>query len=358
LKYQKYVFSESDIMGEPSGGSKYNPPYSGFHKKSSRDPEMVSSKDWSVAIRVVLAALLAIGLAAHGKKKKSLDNSGCLAAIVVGFVSFAVSYRFGLILVLFYYSSSKFTKLKEDVKSKLEDEYAVGGQRNWIQVLANSVIATVIAGIYYYACGEDTHIDFTDHNSIGAILWILYVAHYACANADTWASEIGILSKSKPRLVTTLFIREVPHGTNGGMSLLGTAASGAGGAFIGLIFWVMSFISVDSTSSQYNHYRVVGKNSQAPMIVVGLVAGLLGSLLDSILGATVQATYYSKERCCIVKRHRGQRLDELGKDVVVVSGVDILTNEEVNFYSIALTCVAMVWLGPMIFCLLDSSQCT
>ncbi len=55
--------------------------------------------------------------------------------------------------------------------------------------------------------------------------------HMACCLGDTFASEIGILSKSTPRLVTTW--RKVPPGTNGGMTLLGTLASACGGALIG-----------------------------------------------------------------------------------------------------------------------------
>jgi uncharacterized protein (TIGR00297 family) len=305
-----------------------------------------------IVIRLILALVIALALARHGLKRNSLNTSGAIAAILVGFISFAVSYRFGLILILFYYSSSKFTKLSETTKAKLEDGYKAGGQRNYIQVFANSVIATAFALVYWYFCGEDAHIDFRDSTSVGPMLWILYVSHYACANADTWASEIGILSKAKPRLVTTLWLREVPHGTNGGMSLLGTAASGAGGAFIGLIFWMLSFLTV--TSSNASKVSPYGNNTQFPMVIVGLVAGLLGSLLDSLLGATIQATYYSPSRKCIVKPHRGEKV----KETLQISGVDILTNEEVNFYSIGLTCVIMVWIGPLIFCWMDASQCT
>lgn len=320
----------------------------------------------SVAIRIVLATFISISLARHGLKRQSLNISGAVAAVVVGFISFAVSYRFGVILILFYYSSSKFTKLKENVKAKLEDGYAVGGQRNWVQVLANSVIATALAAIYWFSCGDDAHVDFRDHNDIGPMIWILYISHYACANADTWASEIGILSTSKPRLVTSLWCREVPPGTNGGMSLLGTAASAAGGAFIGFVFWFMSFFAISSSlSSPSNLSR---DNAQWPMIVVGLVAGVLGSLIDSLLGATIQATYYSPSRQCIVKPTHQQKKDNSNNnnsnnnntglnDVVIINGMDVLTNEEVNFYSIALTCMIMIWVGPRIFCLLDASQC-
>eukprot|EP01035_Chromulina_nebulosa_P022643 gene22643-29317_t len=165
--------------------------------------------------------------------RKSLNLSGSIAAFLVGFISFSASYRFGLILILFYYTSSKLTKIKEDIKAKLEDDYSIGGQRNWIQVLANSFLATLVALIYYITYGEDHRINFNNnYERFGSYLWCMYVAHYACAAADTW----GILSTSKPRLITTVFIKEVPHGTNGGMSLLGTISGGLGGAFIGFLF--------------------------------------------------------------------------------------------------------------------------
>lgn len=218
---------------------------------------------------------------------------GAFSALLVGFGSFAVSYRFGVILILFYYTGSKLTKVKEEVKAKLEDDYTIGGQRRAIQVLACSILATVIAILFAYYVGEDCSVEFGSQPSIqleqnvllkfrffflsrkhvAAYLWSMYIAHYATTTADTWASELGILSTNKPRLVTTLFIREVPRGTNGGVSLFGTLASIFGGAFIGLIFWVMSFGAHQPT-----------KYSQYPMILVGIICGFLGSLIDSLLG--------------------------------------------------------------------------
>lgn len=288
----------------------------------------------AISVRYLLATVLSIGFAAHGLKKKSLSLSGSAAAIIVGFSSFAVSYRMGLILILFYYTSSKLTKVQEKVKAKLEDDYLHGGQRTAVQVLANSVLATVVAFIFSLYCGEDAALTLkpsgmlvslygyaADVDTLRTYLSCLYIAHYACATADTWASEVGILSKSNPRLVTSLFLRSVPPGTNGGMSLIGTIASAAGGSFIGLIYYAYDAIFIHSPN-------------QSPIIYFGLYCGVLGSLLDSILGATLQASYYSQSRRCIVKSKPTKIENE---DVRNICGIDILSNEAVNFISIALT---------------------
>ena len=55
-----------------------------------------------IVIRASIAFTLAALLAFHGLKKKSLDQTGAAAAFFVGFVAFAVSYRMGMILILFY----------------------------------------------------------------------------------------------------------------------------------------------------------------------------------------------------------------------------------------------------------------
>jgi hypothetical protein len=75
----------------------------------SSAPSLVAEYGF-VAVRVALAALIAVVLARHGLRKKSLSASGARAAFAVGFTSFAMSYRFGVILIAFYYSSSRLTK--------------------------------------------------------------------------------------------------------------------------------------------------------------------------------------------------------------------------------------------------------
>ena len=169
----------------------------------------------------------------------------------------------------------------------------------------------------------------SDKEFFGSILSCLYISHYACATADTWASELGILSKEQPRLVTTLFLRKVPHGTNGGMSILGTIASGLGGAFIGLVHVCFRY-----PGAGYNLMDHVG------VVAFGACCGIIGSLFDSILGATVQASYYSKEKKCIVKE-----FDTNDESIEHICGVDLLSNEAVNVVSILMTMIFSVTVG-------------
>eukprot|EP01038_Epipyxis_sp_PR26KG_P010954 gene10954-14709_t len=302
-------------------------------------------------------------LAYHGYHKGSLSSSGALAALAVGFFSITSSLRGGLIMLAFYYSSSKLTKLKHDVKMNLEEGYAIGGNRNAIQVFASSLLATVLSVVLYFIFrGEDSVIlssciNTTDlqkvvmheNNRLCSIGWSAVVSHYACANGDTWASEVGILSKSKPRLVTTLFLREVPKGTNGGISILGTLASTAGGCFIGVIFWIVPIITKLFQSLSINGNDIY---RESPIILIGALSGFLGSLIDSLLGATLQATYYSTDKKRIVKKFPSS-----DKSVVCICGNDILSNEAVNFLSIAATMLLSIVMTPAVYNLFDRVFC-
>lgn len=108
---------------------------------------------------------------------------------------------------------------------------------------------------------------------------------FACCNGDTWASELGILSKADPILITTF--KRVPRGTNGGISNWGLLVSFLGGVFIGTFYYIATIIFVDSESLE-------NSPPQLPIILLAGIAGLLGSLFDSLLGATCQ---FSGETC-------------------------------------------------------------
>lgn len=179
-------------------------------------------------VRIALAICIATLLAYRGFKRRSLSLSGSIAAFIVGLFSFGTSYCHGTILIVFYLTSTRVTKIREDIKAKLEVDYRVGGQRNYIQVFANSVLASLIAILHFSLIKSQQYSlcpysqDFSDGKYVNSLLWLTYIAHYACANGDTWASELGVLARRRPRLISSLFLRTVPPGTNGGMSIEGT----------------------------------------------------------------------------------------------------------------------------------------
>jgi uncharacterized membrane protein len=129
----------------------------------------------------------------------------------------------------------------------------------------------------------------------------------ATVTADTWATELGTLSKQPPRLLTTGRIVEV--GTSGGVSLLGTAVSLAGGLLIGLAAALLT---------------------AAPLLApIGAMAGLVGSLFDSLLGATVQQIYY----CDHCGKETERKVHKCGHPTRPLRGLPWLHNDLVNLLS-------------------------
>jgi uncharacterized protein (TIGR00297 family) len=157
------------------------------------------------------------------------------------------------------------------------------------------------------------------------------VSHYATCLADTLASELGILSRHEPVLVTRPW-RKVPAGTNGGVTILGFLWSGLGGVLISLVT-----IAMDIVAGLQIHFLFI--------ILFGFTCGLLGSLLDSILGATIQATYYDKD---------SKRVSSSGGGTCqLLIGRDILNNAQVNLVSVIILTFFGGWvLGPYLFELL------
>eukprot|EP00239_Pterosperma_sp_CCMP1384_P004080 CAMPEP_0197850036 /NCGR_PEP_ID=MMETSP1438-20131217/14058_1 /TAXON_ID=1461541 /ORGANISM="Pterosperma sp., Strain CCMP1384" /LENGTH=284 /DNA_ID=CAMNT_0043462985 /DNA_START=558 /DNA_END=1412 /DNA_ORIENTATION=+ len=267
----------------------------------------------------LLCILLPTLLGYRGWKKKSLSKSGALAAAVTGSVHLLCGVRFGVTLVAFYLSSSKLTKLKADVKRKVEEGYKEGGQRNAYQVAANSLCACVLALCYVMFTPHQEVLDSSE-NRLAILLLAGFLGHYACCCGDTWASEIGVLATSAPRLVTTG--RSVERGTNGGVTLLGTGASALGGTFMGLCFWLAGL-------GQGGKWNAITAPNQWKLVPLGLGLGVVGSLLDSLLGAVCQYSGY-----CSV---RGKVVETPGPNVRHITGYPLLSNCGVNAAAAALT---------------------
>uniref|UniRef100_A0ABM0MNU2 Transmembrane protein 19 n=1 Tax=Saccoglossus kowalevskii TaxID=10224 RepID=A0ABM0MNU2_SACKO len=73
--------------------------------------------------RFLFAFLLPIYFTRTGLNKKSLDVSGAVAALVVGFVMTISNYCFCAALIVFFITGSKVTKFKAERKRQIDPQY-------------------------------------------------------------------------------------------------------------------------------------------------------------------------------------------------------------------------------------------
>lgn len=123
--------------------------------------------------------------------------------------------------------------------------------------------------------------------------------NYAATAADTFSSELGILSKSHPRLIISPTLRVVPPGTNGGVTGTGILAGSFGAFTIGLT----SAILLPFCSSLLDTVQ-----DRVIWVVAMTVWGTLGSILDSVLGGLLQASVVDKRSGKIVEGAGGQKV--------------------------------------------------
>ena len=203
--------------------------------------------------------LLAILIASLAYRARSLSKSGAFAATILGTIIFGLGgIPWAVLLLTFFFTSSALSRAFKKRKQGLNEKYSKGDQRDAGQVFGNGGLAAAFVLFHYF---------YPDSN----IGWIGFAASLAAVNADTWATELGVLNPSPPRMITDIRKR-VEKGTSGGVSLVGTLASLAGSALIALLASLLT-----------------ANWSLFPLITF---AGLAGSLFDSLLGATVQAMYF------------------------------------------------------------------
>lgn len=243
--------------------------------------------------------ILCISIAAY--LRQSLNGTGAVAAFVLGmalYISGGVTFLAPL--GAFFVSSSFLTKYKTGDKKKIEKGlYEKTGVRDHVQVLANGGAALVAAGFYLFYPGE-------------AVTAALFAGFAAC-NADTWASETGVLSKKPTRSILTF--QPMERGISGGVTFLGTLGA-LGGALL---------LAAAYMGTRYGH---VGT---AALLINSLwicIAGFSGSILDSILGASLQPLYKNSLTGALTERRYQGDVPN-----IKLKGVAFFSNDMVNFIS-------------------------
>jgi uncharacterized protein (TIGR00297 family) len=269
-----------------------------------------------------LGIVFSVVIAVVAYWRGALSPSGAVGAVLVGTTIFGFGgWPWGMLLIAFFVLSSLLSSYKHGMKERVSEKFAKGTRRDLGQVLANGGLGALLA-IAYAAI---------DH----PILLFAFTGAMATVNADTWATELGVLNRRPPRLITTG--ETVEPGTSGGVSAVGTVATSAGGLAIGLLA---------ALGNGFDAGGVAGTKSAA-LVVAGLLGGVSGSLIDSYLGATVQAIYTTGDRTKETERP----FDPEGTPHTLVRGWRWLNNDWVNFISSiggALTAavVAWIWIKP------------
>jgi len=251
--------------------------------------------DSNFVMQLLYGFLLAIIISYLAYRAHSLDKSGAVAAIIVGAIVFGLGgWQWAVLLLTFFVTSSALSRLFKNRKQGLDEKFSKGHERDAGQVFGNGGLATAFVLINY----------LYPESSIG---WIGFAAALAAVNADTWATELGVLNPTPPRMITDLRKR-VEKGTSGGISLFGTFASLMGSSLIAILAALIT-----------DHWSLF------PLIAI---SGLAGSLSDSLLGATVQAMYYCPADKKETEKHP---LHACGAETVHLRGWKWLNNDWVNF---------------------------
>ncbi len=229
-------------------------------------------------------------------KFRFLSFSGVLAAIFIGTVTLGLGgLNWGIVLLWFFFSSSLLSQIDKKRKATFKDIFEKSETRDGIQVLANGLVASILV-----IC----------HQISPAPIWyFLFLATLASVTADTWGTEIGILSEGTSRLI--LNFKKVPAGTSGGISFWGTLASLLGSLSIASLGVITPF----------NPYKI----KTLSLLFISL-AGFLASLIDSFLGATVQSHYV-----CLVCNKITERKNHCNQKSNYKAGLKFINNDGVNF---------------------------
>lgn len=262
-------------------------------------------------VNFFIGMFVGVGVAYMAHRVQALNRGGAVAAAVLGTVVFGMAGAgWAVVMLTFFVSSSLLSKLFRAGKAATGPDFAKGSNRDAWQVLANGGVSGAAALTYFIL--QQVH----PAGPLASILWVGFAASLAGANADTWATELGMLNPRQPLLLTTL--QRVPRGTSGGISLVGTLAGLVGSALVGMMaVWVTGM-----------GWAPVLDASPWKALVAIAVGGVLGSLVDSLLGATLQAIYF----CPVCQKETEKHPQHTcGGKTVHQRGLAWLNNDGVNF---------------------------
>jgi uncharacterized protein (TIGR00297 family) len=209
-------------------------------------------------IRMLLALGLSLIIAIISFILNWLTLDGMRSAVLFGTAVLGSGGWMPALAVLLFFLSSSFISRRRGDQNEIAEAFLSSRtkfRRNGWQVWANGfwVVAMLILFFLFDA-------EFLLIAAYGAV---------AAATSDTWATEIGCRKPGKTVLITSF--KKTEPGTDGGISMKGSAAAVAGALFIaGSLYLVSS-----------------GVNELFAITIA--ISGLAGCIVDSYLGAIYQS---------------------------------------------------------------------
>jgi uncharacterized protein (TIGR00297 family) len=238
---------------------------------------------------------LIIGYSAIGwisYRRKKVDISG-YASILVLTAALILSHSYALLtgISVTFICSAIITTIKRRFAPGKQYDTEGDAPRNWKQAATNM--------------GVPVFLIMTERLTNQCSLTFAAFAALACATADTWSSEIGVLSRTSPVFIVSR--KKVQPGVSGGVTILGTFCSIIGSLIIAFVY--------------YCYYERIAETTCI------LILGFTGGLIDSLIGELFQAKYLSPTREYTDQESSGN----------LVKGFRIVTNNAVNLLAVALT---------------------
>jgi uncharacterized protein (TIGR00297 family) len=247
---------------------------------------------------IVIISLLVIVaiLSWFSVKKKYLTLDGAIIAYIFGLIIiFTGGVILFILLLLAFLITNLATSYNIEEKIRLKLIVAKKPIRDWKNVLANG-LPMVLFSIQEYFFSLD-------------LLKLAFIASTASFLSDTVSTEIGVLSKSKPILITNL--KESHAGRSGAISKLGLLA----GFLSSLVFSMIAYFLIQWNESLLNFVALI------------VLCSMLANLMDSLIGATLQGNYFC-ERC---NMYSEEPKHTCGSQCKYVSGLKFFNNHVVNF---------------------------
>ncbi|MFD2671102.1 DUF92 domain-containing protein [Marinicrinis sediminis] len=261
-------------------------------------------------------------VARYAYRRRMLTASGMVAAIILGTGLYALGTPawYGSLLA-FFFSSSLLSKWKRHRKGHAKKHDEKGSTRDAGQVWANGGAALIACMLYAWTGQPEWGLAF-----VGAL---------ATVNADTWATEIGGLSRRQP--IHILTGKRVPRGTSGGISMLGTLAAAAGALLIGISFILLQQLTEKESLFEWDAASIV------ILLFIAACSGLVGAMVDSMLGATVQRMFR-----CTVCGQSTEKQTHCEQATVHFRGLGWMNNDAVNAISSISGALAAIGLGILL----------